>query len=150
MPFSQSYNFHQTKYINDSVNNKRGIMLSFGAGLSIFRTSFVISPNVTMEFFEHFHISAGVDIYYGSKNVSGFISINVIPYYALRIYPKTIFHIGAGISSFKATIVPIFSSRFDHELFNNHYLGIELKSLLTGGADQMPGPVILLNYSIRF
>ena len=62
---------------------------------------------------------------------------------------RTIFQIGAGIANTKGTIVPIFSTKFDYELLHNNYLGIELKSLLTYGADPLPGPVILLNYSIR-
>jgi len=143
----QSY-VNLIKYKQDSLNTLKGIRLSLGAGPSVINPSIVISPNIIFEIFEHFNASAGVDIYTGEKKFNLSYSINIIPYYTLRSN-RTIFQIGAGIANTKGTIVPIFSTRFDYELLHNNYLGIELKSLLTYGTDPLPGPVILLNYSIR-
>ncbi len=134
----------------DSTNkHKSGILFSMGAGPSIMRTSFVLSPSITGEIHEHFNLTTGVDFYFRPKYSSNLYVITIIPYYVLRTSNRTIFKIGIGAQVYNRVIGLMISSKFDFEVFHNNYLGVEIKTFVKSPIEEGLFLPILLNYSIR-
>lgn len=136
---------------NSSDKNDKGIILSLGAGTSISDKSFVLSPNIVWELHKHINVATGVDVYFRNEKYNSEInySVNIIPYYAFKPWKKSIIRIGIGGAYYKRGFAPIFSTKFDYEIFNDNYLGVESKSLVVFGVDPIPLFVFLMNYSIR-
>lgn len=134
----------------DSTNKfKSGFLLSMGAGPNVLGTAFIVSPGITGELHEHINLTTGVDFYFTPKYESNFYVINVIPYYVLRIWEKTIFQIGIGGQFYKGGIFAILSTKFDYEVFHNNYLGIEIKTFVKNMVEGPSFLPLLLTYSIR-
>lgn len=127
-----------------------GIMLSLGAGSSIYETTFILSPDITWDVSEHAAVSTGTDIYFGRNKSDTKVSINLISYYKIKPSSKTMIQVGFGGTYFNKSILPLFSARFDYRVYGNSYFGVGVRSMLSFGGDRFPFPLLLLNYSVRF
>jgi hypothetical protein len=143
-------NFKLNFNVPKSNEYKNGIIFSLGAGSSVYETSFILSPDITWDLTEHASVSTGTDIYLNGKKSDTRISINLISYYKFKPSEKSILQIGFGGAYYRNNILPLFSSRYDHKMFGNSYIGVGIKSLISFGGDKFPFPLIMLNYSVKF
>jgi len=148
--FSQPFNYPKSDTLPGTDRNGPGIVLSLGAGTSVYETSFILSPDITWDLNDFASVSTGTDIFFARKNSETRVSINLISYYKIRPSARSIIQVGFGGAYFNKSILPLFSARYDHKIFGNNYIGVGLKSMISFGGDKFPFPIMQVNYSIRF
>ncbi len=135
---------------NDSAINKKTVYASIGIGISVLGGQYTTALNIIPEFHPHFKLSVGFSIFFTtSSNSSTMFSLNLTPYYVIKLNKNSNIDIGTAITYLNRNIIFTPSFKFDSFVQENVKLGIELKYPVLSGLDIIFLPFLILNLSFR-